>query len=82
MIWGCDVCQRVCPANRAPERTELPEFLEQIQATLTAEELEGLSQREFRRQYGDRAFAWRGVAPLRRNLALNAAAQSNDEAGR
>ena len=37
---------------------------------LTAEELEGLTQREFRQKYGDRAFAWRGVVPLRRNLAL------------
>ena len=37
---------------------------------MTAEELEGLTQREFRQKYGDRAFAWRGVVPLRRNLAL------------
>ena len=37
---------------------------------LPAEELEGLTQREFRQKYGDRAFAWRGVVPLRRNLAL------------
>lgn len=70
MAWGCDICQRVCPANRAPERTELAEFLENIRPSLTAQELEGLSQREFRQIYGDRAFAWRGIAPLRRNLAL------------
>ncbi len=70
MAWGCDVCQRVCPANRGPEQTKIAEFLENIRSSLTAEELEGLTQREFRQKYGDRAFAWRGVAPLRRNLAL------------
>ena len=40
-------------------------------ASLTAEDLEGLTNRTFRAKYGDRAFAWRGPAPLRRNLAFN-----------
>ena len=70
MAWGCDVCQKACPYNRAPETTSLPEFLQPFPAFLTLEQLEGLSQRQFRQLYGNRAFAWRGVAPLRRNLAL------------
>ena len=33
-------------------------------------DLAGLTNRAFREKYGDRAFAWRGPAPLRRNLEL------------
>ena len=32
--------------------------------------VEGLTNRQFRERFGDRAFAWRGPAVLRRNLAL------------
>ena len=39
-------------------------------ATHTPQDLAGLSNKAFRRTYGHRAFAWRGIAPLRRNLAL------------
>ena len=38
--------------------------------SLTPQDLAGLSNKAFRRTYGHRAFAWRGIAPLRRNLAL------------
>ncbi|MBQ3077960.1 MAG: DUF1730 domain-containing protein [Clostridia bacterium] len=67
-VWGCDVCQTVCPVNRGLGTTALPEFLQGRRATLRAEELAGLSDRAFRRVFADRAFSWRGVLPLRRNL--------------
>lgn len=70
MAWGCDICQTACPYNREPEHTTLPEFLRPFPPSLTLEQLEGLSQRQFRQLYGSRAFAWRGIGPLRRNLAL------------
>ena len=43
---------------------------EDLLPTLTPQDLAGLSNKAFRRTYGHRAFAWRGIAPLRRNLAL------------
>lgn len=67
-VWGCDLCQRACPFNRHPAWSPLPEFREKLLASLSLEELEGLSNRAFRRKYGDRAFAWRGIGPLVRNL--------------
>ena len=68
LIWGCDTCQRVCPYNAAPALSPLPEFREGLVDTLEGADLEGLTNRTFREKYGDRAFAWRGPAPLRRNL--------------
>lgn len=68
LIWGCDTCQRVCPYNAAPALSPLPEFREGLVDALEGADLEGLTNRTFRERYGDRAFAWRGPAPLRRNL--------------
>ncbi len=70
LIWGCDACQLACPYNAAPALSPLPEFRENLTPALRADDLEGLTNRSFREKYGDRAFAWRGPAPLRRNLEL------------
>lgn len=66
LIWGCDLCQKVCPMQRLPSASL---FSQGRICTLTGEEL-SLSDRAFRRTYADRAFSWRGVSPLRRNWEL------------
>ncbi|MGI6030306.1 MAG: epoxyqueuosine reductase [Eubacteriales bacterium] len=71
LIWGCDQCQLVCPVNRQAKPTPLPEFQSPLHASLSLEELEGLSNREFALRFGQCAFAWRGKAPLLRNLRLH-----------
>lgn len=69
-LWGCDVCQEACPYNRAPQETEIPAFRTALMQSISQEMLAGLSNREFRQQYGTRAFAWRGPDVLRRNLDI------------
>ena len=69
-VWGCDLCQRACPLNRDAALSPLPEFRENLLDSLTLDDLDGMSNKAFRRQYGDRAFAWRGISPLVRNLRL------------
>ena len=71
LIFGCDVCQRVCPMNQHLLPTALPEFREDRIITVSKAELEGLSERRFQEIYGDRAFAWRGKKVLLRNLNIN-----------
>ncbi len=69
-VWGCDLCQRACPHNKRAELSTLPEFTEDLTHSLTAEDLEGLSNKAFRKEFAHKAFAWRGIAPLKRNLEL------------
>ena len=74
LIWGCDFCQLACPYNRDAQPSPLPELTGQAAETpylpsLSSEDLEGLTNRTFRAAFGNRAFAWRGPAVLRRNLA-------------
>ncbi len=66
--WGCDVCQAVCPHNRGIPKTGIPEFSQDLITTLSIDP--GISNREFKRKYGGRAFAWRGKNVLLRNLDI------------
>ena len=66
LVWGCDECLAACPlAKDAPPPDAA--FAKDRITTLTPEELLPLSDRAFRQKYQDRAFTWKGVAPLKRN---------------
>lgn len=67
LIWGCDVCQDVCPHNKKVAKTILKEFQESILYHLDYEELKQLSNKEFMKRYGDRSYSWRGKQVLKRN---------------
>lgn len=69
-IWGCDLCQTVCPYNAAPKTALLTPFLTDLIENLRFCDVNGLSNRQFKEKYGSRAFSWRGPAVLRRNLQL------------
>ena len=63
-VWGCDVCQTVCPYNENPTHTPLDEFKRDRIEHLTRESLDAMSDEEF----ASRAFSWRGRAVITRNL--------------
>jgi len=69
-VFGCDICQKVCPHNEYAKHTPIQEFVKDRICRLTLDELENMSNKEFKEKYGDRAFAWRGKAPLQRNLTF------------
>ena len=68
LIFGCDECQRVCPHNRYIPITPISEFRKDRILQLRRTELLSLTNTQFRRTYGNRAFAWRGKSILLRNL--------------
>lgn len=65
-VWGCDICQSVCPHNRNAAVTPIEFFHEDRIELLTTEILNNLSDEEF----NERAFAWRKRKTVERNLKL------------
>ncbi|PWK13815.1 tRNA epoxyqueuosine(34) reductase QueG [Tumebacillus permanentifrigoris] len=70
-LWGCDTCQVVCPKNKdvafgtAIEFDPEPEY-----AFPDLMRLLDLSNKQFRREYGTSAAAWRGVKVMQRNAII------------
>lgn len=69
-VFGCDICQRVCPHNENAQKTPIDSFVKNRVTTLCLEDIQSLTNKEFRAKYGDRAFSWRGKAVLERNLKI------------
>lgn len=69
LVFGCDVCQDVCPHNKTVEQTKIAEFRTNIVHKLDYNELSAMSNKEFSRRYGNHAFSWRGKKILLRNLS-------------
>ena len=58
-VWGCDICQDVCPMNKDAAVTEINEFLSSPVARISSCcEIKG------------RAYEWRGRKVIERNIAL------------
>ncbi len=77
-VFGCDICQMVCPHNDNVPITDIPDFKEELISRLEYRDIENLSERQFRKNYKDRAFAWRGNAPLKRNLLYQKGEHNED----
>lgn len=71
VIYGCDICQIVCPYNKGknahfhPEMEPDPEsVMPKLKPLLT------ISNRDFKEQFGHMSGSWRGKKPLQRNAII------------
>ena len=70
LIWGCDICNDVCPYNRAPKLSPVPEFL--------ASAIPVFDQQTAQELLKTRAYNYRGKKTILRNIAL-LEEETNDE---
>ena len=66
-IWGCDICQDVCPYNKNAEDSPISFFDENIINHLTTSIVNDMDDDEFEK----RAFSWRGRKTILENLSLS-----------
>jgi epoxyqueuosine reductase len=69
-VFGCDVCQEVCPWNAAPPAAEQPAFsLPEERRGLTLAALAGLAEEDYRERFRGSPMKRAKLAGLRRNAA-------------
>ena len=61
-VWGCDICQDVCPLCKDPKITPFEEFKEMVVPFISEENLDEV--------FPESAFAWRKKATILRNVRI------------
>jgi epoxyqueuosine reductase len=71
VIYGCDICQLVCPYNRGKNfhfHEEMEPEVESVYPKL--QPMLSLSNKAFKEQFGHLSGSWRGKKPLQRNAII------------
>jgi epoxyqueuosine reductase len=71
VIYGCDICQLVCPYNRGKDfhfHEEMEPEVDTVYPKLKP--MLSMSNKEFKQQFGHLSGAWRGKKPLQRNAII------------
>ncbi len=67
-VWGCDICQDVCPHNSKGILTPIEEFKNNL--LLDLEDIDTLSNKEFSKKYALYSLAYKGKKILKRNINI------------
>lgn len=65
-IWGCDICQNVCPFTKNASYTNIEYFKNDVITLLDSDKLNSLNEDAFRL----RPFSWRGRDVIKRNVDI------------
>ena len=80
VIYGCDICQQVCPFNKGKDAHFHEEMAPDPEVvTPLLKPLLTISNKEFKQKFGYLAGSWRGKKPIQRNaiIALGNARQKS-----
>ncbi len=78
VVYGCDICQLVCPYNQGKDFHFHPEMEPKVdEVAPVLKPILTLTNKEFKTQFGHLAGSWRGKRTLQRN-AIIALANVND----
>lgn len=69
-IYGCDICQGVCPENKNKKYSNIEDFNLDLLYNIDLREISDISNREFKRKYSERNFTWKGRNVILRNLLI------------
>lgn len=69
-VFGCDICQDICPHNKNIDKTNIEEFYKDLILNIDEFELDSISNKEFKRKYREKAFSWRGKKIIKRNMDI------------
>ncbi|MCU0105169.1 hypothetical protein N7603_05815 [Acholeplasma vituli] len=69
-LFGCDICQMVCPKNSVIRTVTQPEFELSGKEMVSIVDLFTLSDKQFKEKYSDMPYLWKGKTVLMRNALL------------
>jgi len=70
-LYGCDICQEVCPINKKAKLTKEEAFLPSLEViNPKISDIVQIDNKTFKARYGSTAAGWRGKKNLQRNAVI------------
>lgn len=70
-LYGCSICQKVCPMNEKKPLPMVKAHLEESCVPIDINKILLMNNRTFKRTYGHMAFSWRSLWIYKRNALIN-----------